>query len=133
LNAKPFVIDTSALVTALEGEEGAERVKNVMTNESVIIPFMALLELYYITLREQGQSLAETRLDLLLRSGAQIAWTLDIELLRIAAGFKAAGRISLGDCIIAAFAKNSDAILLHKDPEFASLAGKLEMEILPYK
>jgi predicted nucleic acid-binding protein len=128
-----YVIDTSALIAALEGEAGSERVQSVMTTEHAIVPAIALLEMYYITWREQGQSLAEIRLDLLTKSGIEIAWSLDIDLLRIAASFKSAGRISLGDSIVAAVAVMNDAVLLHKDPEFAALQSKLRLEALPYK
>lgn len=34
---------------------------------------------------------------------------------------------------IAAFAVLSDAVLMHKDPEFDARAGAVSMEALPYK
>ncbi len=37
------------------------------------------------------------------------------------------------NAIIAAFAISNQAILIHKDPEFKSLAGELVAEALPYK
>jgi len=45
----------------------------------------------------------------------------------------AARLLSLADSIIAATAIRHHAILLHKDPEYDSLAGQLAIEALPYK
>ena len=41
--------------------------------------------------------------------------------------------LSLADAIIAAFAIQQGAILLHKDPEFEALTGQVSLEALPYK
>ena len=40
--------------------------------------------------------------------------------------------VSLADAVVAAFALQHHAILIHKDPEFEALAGFLPMEALPY-
>jgi len=39
----------------------------------------------------------------------------------------------LADAVIAGFAKTRDATLLHKDPEFQSLEGRIVIENLPFK
>jgi predicted nucleic acid-binding protein len=39
----------------------------------------------------------------------------------------------LADAIIAAFAIQCNAVLVHKDPEFEALAGQMLLEALPYK
>jgi predicted nucleic acid-binding protein len=46
---------------------------------------------------------------------------------------KAEQRMSLADCMVAAYAVRADAILMHKDPEYESLKGFLRTEELPYK
>jgi predicted nucleic acid-binding protein len=46
---------------------------------------------------------------------------------------KARHPISIADALIAAYALQLDAILVHKDPEYDALAGTLRMEPLPYK
>ncbi len=50
-----------------------------------------------------------------------------------AARFKAVHRLSLADTIIAAYAVQANATLLHKDPEYEALAGQVRLEALPYK
>ena len=55
------------------------------------------------------------------------------ELGLIAGKLKANYRLSFADTWIAATAIFYDAILVHKDPGFEQLKGKLEMLKLPYK
>ena len=54
-------------------------------------------------------------------------------LLMRAAKLKGQNRLSFADAVIAAYAIQNNAILVHKDPEYEALAGIFEMEILPYK
>ncbi|MCL4506102.1 MAG: PIN domain-containing protein [Chloroflexi bacterium] len=128
-----FLLDTSALMTFIEDEEGAERVERILVREQVFVPSIALLEVCYITQQEHGQSEAEQRYALLKRTRATILWEIDEPTLLIAARFKAGFRVSLADAIIAAFAVRHHAILVHKDPEYEALAEMLILEALPYK
>lgn len=63
----------------------------------------------------------------------KILWDMDESTLLTAAKLKANHRISLADAIIAAFTLRRGAVLMHKDLEFAALAGLLPMEALPFK
>lgn len=116
----------------MEKEAGDERVKSILKNENVFIPWTALTELFYITCREKGGDVAELRYAMLKRSGAHIIWLADESILISAGRIKAVHRVSFADAIIAAYAIQNNAILIHKDPEYEALAGKLEMEALPY-
>lgn len=51
----------------------------------------------------------------------------------LAARFKALHRLSFADALIAAAARLEEAALVHKDPEFAQLAGEVDLEDLPLK
>jgi uncharacterized protein len=130
---KRFVLDTSAMIALIEAETGAERVRDVVQQEHTFIPFVVVLELRYITLRERGQVEADMRYALLKQIGVEITWQIDEATLLLAARFKATYRLSLGDAMIAAYAKMRDAVLLHKDPEYEALQGEIELEALPYK
>lgn len=127
------MLDTSALIAMIEAEDGGERVRALLLRESVLIPFVALLELRYITQRELGESEADQRYALLKLTRAVILWSMDEPILLTAARLKAAHRISLGDAIIAAFAITEHAVLVHKDPELNALRDELAMEVLPFK
>ena len=128
---KKYVLDTSALMAYLEAEEGSDRVEDVLTAEEVILPFISLMKLYYISLQEQGQTVADERYAAFTRYPA--FWQFDKQTTLTAARLKAANRISFADSMIAAIAIQQGAILVHKDPEYDELAGQVEMEALPYK
>ncbi|MCG8455976.1 MAG: PIN domain-containing protein [Holophagales bacterium] len=128
-----FLLDSSALITLIEDEVGADRVETVMREHACAIPWLALLEVSYVTRQEQGQLEAERRLALLESLPAEVLWQADNALLRAAAGFKARFRLSFADAVIAGFAQTRKAVLLHKDPEFEALEGRVQLENLPYK
>ncbi len=117
----------------MEKEAGDERVKFLLKNEHVLIPWTALAELFYITCRKKGEEAARFRYTLLERSGAHFVWAADEALLVNVGKIKAFHQVSFADAVIAAYAIQNHAILVHKDPEYESLVGIVEMESLPYK
>ncbi|MBI5018469.1 MAG: PIN domain-containing protein [Deltaproteobacteria bacterium] len=128
-----YVLDTSAILTLIEDEPGAERVEQVLVEEEMLIPWVVLLEAVYITRQERGEAEAERRYALLKQLRASIFWEADEPTLLTAARFKADHRMSLADAMIAAFAARQGAVLLHKDPEYEPLAPSVRQECLPYK
>ncbi len=128
-----FVLDTSAVLTFLEDESGAERVEMLLRREQVLMPYVVLLETYYITLQEQAEDVADKRYALLKQLPATILWDMDEPTLLTAGRFKAHHRLSLADAIIAAFSFRHDAVLVHKDPELESLIETVKQELLLYK
>jgi predicted nucleic acid-binding protein len=131
--SKSFVLDTSALLTFIEKEDGAERVRDVLLKQTIIIPWLSILETVYISQRELGEEEALTRYALLKKLNAKIIWDADEALLLNAARIKSTHSLSLADSVIAAITTQHNAILLHKDPEYEPLQDVIEMEILPYK
>jgi predicted nucleic acid-binding protein len=128
-----FLVDTSALMAFIEGEEGSDLVEEALKREDTLLPWPALLEVYYVTLRENGQAEANQRYALIRQLPVEIQWEMDEPTLLTAGKIKAEHRISLADAMIAAFAIRQGAILVHKDPEFETLAGLVPMKSLPYK
>lgn len=128
-----YLIDTSALLSFIEDEEGANCVEEALKQKETIVPWPVLLEMYYITLQEEGQSEADRRFALIKQLKVNIPYDMDEATVLTAARLKARHRVSLADAIIAAFAIRKDAILMHKDPEFDALTGLLKMKALPYK
>jgi len=133
VNAHKYVLDTSAILTLMEDEGGADRVEAILRQEKVIIPFPVLMEAYYISLQEQSEAIADQRYALMRSLPAAIIWAMDEPTLLVAARFKAQYRMSFADSLIAAFAAQNQAILVHKDPEFDGLVGQVQLEALPYK
>jgi predicted nucleic acid-binding protein len=120
-------------MTFLEDEEGAQRVETILRKEEVLLPYLTLLETYYITLQEQPEDVADRRYALLKQLPAMILWDVDEPTLLTAGRLKAAYRLSLADALIAAMAVRHQAILVQKDPEMAVLSEIVKLETLPYK
>ncbi len=133
MSESPYLLDTSAILTLLEDEDGAQRVETLLRQEDILLPFVVLLETYYITLQEQTEDVADKRYALLKQLPGDILWQVDEPTLLIAGRLKAAHHLSLADALIAAFAMRHQAILVHKDPEMAVLAEFVQLETLPYK
>ena len=128
-----YLLDTSAILTFLEDETGAEQVEALLRQEDVYLPYLVLLETYYITLQEQPEDVADRRYALLKQLPATILWEVDESTLLTAGRFKAYHRLSLADAIIAAIAQRREAILVHKNPELEVLQDFVEQVVLPYK
>jgi predicted nucleic acid-binding protein len=124
-------------MTFLENEAGADQVADLFEQAkagaiNLFLSFVTFTEIYYITLQKRGKEFARERLEALetlpvkrIESNAKIG--------KIAGDFKAAHRLSFADAWIAALAKNKNATLVHKDPEFEYLESQLNIIKLPYK
>ena len=126
-----YVLDTSAVVALLYREEGATQVRDLFASAlPIYVPFMTMMETQYKILRD--------RRDLFDEYMATIeTWPIHViestpEWCERAARVKAPGGLSLGDAWVASLALIEDAILVHKDPEFAGVADLKAMP-LPYK
>ncbi len=133
MSEERYMLDTSAVLTFLQDEAGAERVESILRQEEILLPYLVLLETYYITLQEHSEDVADKRYALLKQLPATIFWEVDEPTLLTAGRFKAYHHLSLADAIIAAFAQRQGAILVHKDPELEVLSEALKLETLPYK
>ncbi len=132
-----YILDTSALLTFFEEENGADTVQNFLEQAKrgdieIITSFVTYVEVYYITMQEQGEQEAKLRISLmnmLPLSTIESSPSLGLVTGRI----KAAHRLSFADAWVAATALTFDAILVHKDPEFEQLKPSLKLFSLPYK
>lgn len=128
-----MVLDTSAILTLIEDEPGAERVQEIMEQGTAVIPWIVLLEAYYISFQERGQDEADLRYALMKRLPVTFDDVLDEPRLLTAGRLKASHRLSLADAIIAAVTLAHAGTLVHKDPEFAAIQGLVRQEALPFK
>ena len=97
MSSAAYLLDTSALLTLIENELGAERVEQVLRTEAVIIPWMCSLEVMYITQQERSVAEAERRYAPLKALPVTHLWDLEEALLLTAAPLKATYRLSLAD------------------------------------
>jgi len=121
-----FVFDSYALIGYLENESFSDRIQHVLTqakNRTALLYIHAIHigEVYYITLREQGKSLADLAYARIKALPISTIDRIDEELLLTAAGLNAKYPISYADSFAAALAMIKDCPLLTGDPEFTSL------------
>jgi uncharacterized protein len=134
---KEYVFDTSALLTYIENEEGIETVESLLMktlNEDgkIFISTVTMIEVFYISIQEQGRNVAEERLSL-IETLPLIQESLTPNITKIIGEMKAAKSMSFADCCIAGLSKSKKAILVHKDPEFEQLEDEIKQLKLPYK
>lgn len=134
---KVYVLDTSALLTLIEDEPGADKVETIMIDAErgsaeVYVSFVSLTEVFYITLRKRDKRAALERISL-IRSLAVKIQESSYELNVLAGKLKASHRILLADAYVGALCQYLHAILVHKDPEFEQLSGIITQVRLPYK
>ena len=134
---KIYTLDTSALLTYIEDEEGSNEVEELLVRAEngevdIYIAFISITEVFYITLQEKDETEALRRIKLI--QSLAVKFVESYEDLNLAAGkLKAAQRISLADSYIAALCQEYKGILVHKDPEFEKMSSSLKEHRLPYK
>jgi predicted nucleic acid-binding protein len=131
------VFDSSAILTFTGNEPGTDEVQAhlldaIAGQTRLHASFVTLTEIEYISLQEEGETVARQRLAELY--ALPIQWVhSDQALCSDAAKLKAVHRISFADSFVAATARRLNAILVHKDPEFQLLAGIVKQKMLPPK
>ncbi|MBI5140743.1 MAG: type II toxin-antitoxin system VapC family toxin [Nitrospirae bacterium] len=134
---KKYVLDTSALFSLIEDEDGADEVERLLQSAEsgeieIFISFVTLTEVFYVTSQERDEKTALKRINLIKRLKLTIVESN--EQISIAAGkIKAANKVSLADSFVAATSTTFKAVLVHKDPEFDCLSSKITILGLPYK
>jgi predicted nucleic acid-binding protein len=127
-----FLPDTSAILTMMDGEEGADLVEDILRTREILLPALVLFEAYYKSIQYRGLETAELRYATLRSIRATHVSELAEPVLLKGGEFKAQYQISLADSIIAAYAFVHNATLVHKDPEFEALTMVSQIK-LPYK
>ena len=132
-----YVLDTSALLTYIENEDGVAEINRILletldNRHTLYISVISGIEVFYISYQEQGANVAQERLHLLqdLPIIQEPVRTDDVTGIGT---LKANHAMSFADCCIAGLAKQKAAILVHKDPEFEQVEGDVAQMKLPYK
>ncbi len=132
---KRFLLDTSALLTLRDDEAGASQVADLLyaaqkEKTNCFSCFITLMEVFYRVWKDESEK--EGRLAYEQCKSLPLEWIHESKpLLEKAAEIKATNRLSVADAWIVGSALLTDAVLVHKDPEFETL--NCEQLILPYK
>ena len=133
---KHYLLDTSALLTLRDDEQGAELVAKILMQAeagkvTVFGCFMTLMEVLYRVWKDENE--VEGKLAYAQCKSLPIVWIHEsTELLEQASEIKANYQLSLADAWIAASAILQGACLVHKDPEFEVIES-IEQKLLPYR
>jgi len=132
-----YVLDTSALFSFIEDEEGSDYVESLLIlaeRDEIDIhgAFVSLTEVFYISLRKRDEEEALRRVRLIQCLAIKVGESN--ESLNLEAGrLKAKNRVSLADAYIAALCQGNHGLLVHKDPEFEKISPPIREHRLPYK
>ena len=129
-----IVLDSFALLGYLENETFSERVEKLLkqARQGKIRAYLHAIhlgEVYYITLREQGQDLADLAYARIKAFPLRYIESIDDEMLRTAGRLKANYPISYADAFAASLAIINHSSLLTGDPEFKKLEKKEDISI----
>lgn len=128
-----YLLDTSALLTIWNDEEGADLVENLLrAGGPVYVSFMSFMEGRYRIWKNADKAESEEfskYLDLLPLQRVNITDPIFEKAIEI----KATNSLSVCDSWIVATAVAMDAVLVHKDPEFEQVKTIVKLKALPYK
>lgn len=130
-----LVLDSYALIGYLENEAFSDQVQHFLEQAKkgslrLYLHAIHMGEVYYISLREQGRSLADLAYSRIKSLPIMLIDRIDEKLLMEAAGLKASYPISYADAFAAALAIINNCSLLTGDPEFRSLEKQGIMSIV---
>lgn len=125
---KLYLLDSCAVITASDFEEGYQVVQKIFDdkNSKILMHKYNLLEAYYITLKRQGKKIADEIVSLLKLSDVKIIVEFDDNIFYEAARFKATYKVSLADAIALATAVKLDASLVTSDHHEFDIIEKTE-------
>lgn len=124
---RTFILDTSALITYLANEKGANDVLKLLPECK--IPFICLSELYYLVWNKKGKAEADKIY------GITKSWNLPIlypnERVILNAGrLKAVYKVGISDSYIAAFVLEDNSQLITKDRDYKILEKEIKVLML---
>lgn len=134
---KNYVLDSYAILAYLQKEEGAEKVRSLLSEagEDKVKLFLSVVnlgEVVYITERAAGLPAVHKFLALLQELPVEVVG-VDLEVALEAAHFKASLPIAYADCFALALAKKVGGCVVTGDPEFEKTEKRVPIRWLPRK
>jgi predicted nucleic acid-binding protein len=131
--ADSYVLDTSAILTLWNDEEGADIVERLLRSQvNIYVSFMTFMEGRYRLWKNIGKDESDEfsrYLQLLPISKVGLTDKIFEKAIEI----KATSNLSVCDSWIIATAIATDSVLVHKDPEFDQVKQSVKLKSLPYK
>lgn len=130
------VLDSWALMALFNDEPAADEVEGLLEKAAagklqLVMSVVNWGEIYYSVARGASPALAEQKaVEIAAMPVDMIGVGDDLSLVRLAAIYKAAHKMSYADCFAAALAKERKAELVTGDPEFKSLEKEIKINWL---
>jgi predicted nucleic acid-binding protein len=128
-----MVLDAHALMVLFNDEAGAEEVEKILLkaesgNPRLLMSVINWGEIYYSIMRGASQEIADSKAHEIAGMRIELvpADARDLDLIRQAAVFKAAKKMSYADCFAAALAKTKNAELVTGDRDFRAVESDLK-------
>ena len=131
LEPKGFVLDSFAVLALLGDEPVGAEVTGVLTGEAtrLLMTYVNLGEVLYITIRERGEDRAGAALLALKEAGVMFV-PAELSLTLEAARIKSRHRLSYADAFCAALSRLTGFPVVTGDPEFSQLEGEIPIRWL---
>lgn len=127
MTAPTYVLDASALLGYIYGEDRYEEVGEVLRSNSLLTTIQ-LGEVHYILLQEEGRKEAKSALVTLKNTEIDIV-PIDEELALEAGKIKVNTGIPYVDSVAAGLAKRKSGVLVTSDRDFERLEGHYDLEL----
>jgi predicted nucleic acid-binding protein len=128
-----YVLDTSALLTFWNDEEGADTVERILRSDAhVSVSYMSYMEGRYRIWKNTGKEESEEFSQYLNLLPLERIDVTDL-IFEKAIEIKATNSLSVCDSWIIGTAIVIGSVLVHKDPEFEQFKTLVKLETLPYK
>ena len=129
-----YVFNAYAVLAYLKDEVSAGTITEILNRAKedkakVFINWVTLGEVYYITCRENNENLALAAIEMIKAWPVTLVTCAEEEIIA-AAKIKANYSLSYADAIVAATAKQQDAIVVTGDPEFKPLEKTYNIKML---
>lgn len=129
------MLDSYALLAYLNGEAGAEKVRQALeeaqeSGAAMLLSQINVGEVYYILYRKRGREQADYFVETILPGLPLQVLPVDFSLVMEAARLKARYPLAYADCFALAAALRTEAALMTGDPEFNAVAELLTIEWL---
>jgi predicted nucleic acid-binding protein len=132
---KPYVLDSYALMAYVGGEDGQDRVQDLLRkavdgSATLYLTVINYGEVLYIVERERGLTAAQKTIAALDQLPIHVV-EADRDLTFAAAHVKAQFALAYADCFAVALARELGASVVTGDPEFKSVSQLVDVEWLP--
>lgn len=128
---KRYALDASALMAFFERELGADRVERLLgaaaaSHQPLLMSVVNWGEVYYSIWRKYGEEVARRTLAEIAQLPIELV-DVDMELTKLAAGFKARHKLPFADAFAAALALTRKASLVTTDKDFAQVEREVSV------